>query len=312
MRRRLSLNCSLSMRREASPWRCEETTWRLRVEFQWFLMALSVRPGSSFAISAHRFCSRLWASMSKASSSGVQRSLRTLGSSWLCHRSRICFPVRPGRCMASDDQDLRPWILTSCMTVSSSSFVHGHFITCLLPSCFDPSSLVGLQLRSSKSPSLALSSRARTCFAASTKSAICNSCPSSWISEAFAALTCSLRWSIQRCFNLAIPSLLASRTTDVRCSSGTLIDPVYKHSNISLTVSGRRKSESSSILSFPDSVRLISPFRLALENRCRKYSLPDARTSLCASNSKDPLTSTTSHNIPSDFNCRILCRIDSL
>eukprot|EP00961_Rhodomonas_salina_P198233 2674733-Rhodomonas_salina.2 len=34
-------------------------TCRLSVEFQWFLMALSVRPGRSLAISAHLFCSRL-------------------------------------------------------------------------------------------------------------------------------------------------------------------------------------------------------------------------------------------------------------
>jgi len=39
--------------------------------FQWFLMALSVRPGNNFAISAHRLPNRSWASMMMRSSPGV-------------------------------------------------------------------------------------------------------------------------------------------------------------------------------------------------------------------------------------------------
>mmetsp|Transcript_31164 Transcript_31164/g.72864 ORF Transcript_31164/g.72864 Transcript_31164/m.72864 type:complete len:350 (-) Transcript_31164:914-1963(-) len=111
---------------------CPRATCLRSVEFQWFLMALSVRPGRSLAISAHLFWRVECASMSRRSSSDDHRSFLTLGSSWLCHRSRICLPVRPGRWTASADQDLRPCFLTSSMTISSSSLFHGHLVT-LLP-----------------------------------------------------------------------------------------------------------------------------------------------------------------------------------
>jgi len=49
-------------------------TFLRQVEFQWFLTLLSVRPGSSFAISAQRFPSLLWASTRRSSSSSVHAS----------------------------------------------------------------------------------------------------------------------------------------------------------------------------------------------------------------------------------------------
>lgn len=68
----------------------------LIVEFQWFLIALSVLkckrsnmysnlPGSSFAISAHLFPSRWCASNIFLSSSGVHASFLMSGFKWLCH-----------------------------------------------------------------------------------------------------------------------------------------------------------------------------------------------------------------------------------
>mmetsp|Transcript_11406 Transcript_11406/g.38894 ORF Transcript_11406/g.38894 Transcript_11406/m.38894 type:complete len:333 (-) Transcript_11406:78-1076(-) len=66
-------------------------------EFQWFFTALSVRPGSNFAISAHLLPYRLWPSSRMASSSALHASFLMLSSSWLCHRSRHCLPLRPSK-----------------------------------------------------------------------------------------------------------------------------------------------------------------------------------------------------------------------
>eukprot|EP00961_Rhodomonas_salina_P290367 3923579-Rhodomonas_salina.1 len=64
--------------------------------------------------------------------------------------------------------------------------------------------------------------------------------------------------------------------------------------------------------SFPPScIWITSPLR-GDANFWRKKSLPAARTSLCASNSIAPVTSTTSHNTPSALICFILCSIESL
>jgi len=67
--------------------------------------------------------------MSVASSSAVHASFRIAGSSWLCHRSRHCLPLRPGRYLAISAHRLAPSTprcsATSLRTVSSSSCVHG-------------------------------------------------------------------------------------------------------------------------------------------------------------------------------------------
>ena len=67
------------------------------VEFQRFLIELSVRPGSIWEILDHLvpYCST--SAMTLASSSGVHSSLLTVGHRWLCHRSRHCLPTRPSR-----------------------------------------------------------------------------------------------------------------------------------------------------------------------------------------------------------------------
>ena len=67
--------------------------------FQWFLIALSVRPGRCLAISAHLFPCSLCARCRVSSSSSVHGSFLIDGSSWLCQRSRHCLPLRPGRCL---------------------------------------------------------------------------------------------------------------------------------------------------------------------------------------------------------------------
>mmetsp|Transcript_25691 Transcript_25691/g.86164 ORF Transcript_25691/g.86164 Transcript_25691/m.86164 type:complete len:258 (+) Transcript_25691:404-1177(+) len=61
-------------------------------EFHRFLMALSVRPGSSFTISDHLVPSRATASTMVLSSSSLQGAFCRSGLRWLCQRSRHCLP----------------------------------------------------------------------------------------------------------------------------------------------------------------------------------------------------------------------------
>src|SRR5262249_5834695 len=86
---------------------------------------LSVRPGSSLAISAHLFPSRPWASTRIASSSPVQLALLIDGLRWLCQRSRHCLPMRPTRCDAISAHLFGPYSCTSCASRAASSGVHG-------------------------------------------------------------------------------------------------------------------------------------------------------------------------------------------
>ena len=72
------------------------STRRFNVAFQRFLIALSVRPGSKVAISAHLLPWLLCASTRTSSSLRVQPHFLMSGFRWLCHRSRHCFPMRPG------------------------------------------------------------------------------------------------------------------------------------------------------------------------------------------------------------------------
>lgn len=65
-------------------------------EFQWFLIALSVRPGNILAISAHLFPNLRWLwRMRRSSLSDQFLDLLMFGLRWLCQRSRHCFPVLP-------------------------------------------------------------------------------------------------------------------------------------------------------------------------------------------------------------------------
>mmetsp|Transcript_23675 Transcript_23675/g.80704 ORF Transcript_23675/g.80704 Transcript_23675/m.80704 type:complete len:285 (-) Transcript_23675:136-990(-) len=101
------------------------STLRCSVLFQWFLMALSVRPTNSFAMSAHLLPYLRCASSSLASSTPLHPSRLMSGLRWLCHRSRHCLPMRPGSCWAIFDHCFGPSSFTSWMIFSSSSAVHG-------------------------------------------------------------------------------------------------------------------------------------------------------------------------------------------
>ena len=65
----------------------------LMVLFQWFFMALSVRPGRNLLMRAQRLPKRLWASMMVISSSSVHLSFFILGSKWLWNLLSECIPL---------------------------------------------------------------------------------------------------------------------------------------------------------------------------------------------------------------------------
>ena len=78
---------AVRLRAEESPPSSLSCCRRMRriLEFQWFLIALSVRPGSIWAILAHLVPICCTSSMISWSSSSVSSSLLTEGHTWLCH-----------------------------------------------------------------------------------------------------------------------------------------------------------------------------------------------------------------------------------
>ncbi|XP_065036596.1 uncharacterized protein LOC135672070 [Musa acuminata AAA Group] len=98
---------------------------RLRVEYQWFLMALSVRPERRRAMVAHLLPKRRWARTMASSSSAVKGRCSTRGDSWLHHRRRHDLPDRPGMDRLISDQFLGPCRSTRRNSASSSSALHG-------------------------------------------------------------------------------------------------------------------------------------------------------------------------------------------
>ena len=103
---------------------CAMFSPRRSAEFQWFLTALSVRPGRYLAMSAHLLPNSSWSCMSLRSSSSDQADLLMSWSRWLCQRSRHCLPVRPGSDSATVVHARVPCWCTRARTVSSSSWVH--------------------------------------------------------------------------------------------------------------------------------------------------------------------------------------------
>ena len=255
---------------------------RRSVEFQRFLIALSVRPGSSLAISAHRFSNRACASISSASSAAVHFSFFTFGSSWLCHRSRICFPDRPGRCTASADHDLTPNLATNCTTCSSSSVVHGHLVVLfsLLPS--PPGLVRPLHLRI-------------TALAASTSSVHPSSSPLANICSMLDSFTSATRRATQAARTAGSTSLLDRCTTGTSISFATTSFPVYRHSSTAAKLAAVACSHAKSSLVSAFAPDFFEGDAL-LTNRPRKYSLTDASTSACALNCCDSIVIVTSHS----------------
>mmetsp|Transcript_558 Transcript_558/g.1147 ORF Transcript_558/g.1147 Transcript_558/m.1147 type:complete len:265 (-) Transcript_558:129-923(-) len=104
-------------------------TMRRVVEFHRFLMALSVRPGTSLTSIAHLVPCSATASMIARSSSALKPSFFTAGDRWLCQRSRHCLPLRCGRSAAMRLQSLGPpWRSMAAQSISSSSAVQAVFV----------------------------------------------------------------------------------------------------------------------------------------------------------------------------------------
>ena len=91
--------------------------------------ALSVRPGSFLAISAHLLPSDRCSFMMMPSSFAVHGPFLMPGLSWLCHRSRHCLPLRPLSFAATVAQLPGPCLRTIAATLRSSSWVQD-FFTC--------------------------------------------------------------------------------------------------------------------------------------------------------------------------------------
>ena len=99
-----------------------------KVEFQWFFIALSVRPDRRRAMVAHLLPNRAWARIIVSSSSDVNALCSTWGESWLHHLNRHDFPDLPGMDLLIKDQLRGPCFCTSFCKASSSSGLHGPLI----------------------------------------------------------------------------------------------------------------------------------------------------------------------------------------
>ena len=114
------------------------------VEFQWFLIELSVRPGNIFVISAHLLPCAVWAKKRIHSSWGFHSSFLMLGLRWLCQRYRHCLPNLPSTNLAMKDHRWGPYFSTNFRTRLSSCSVQGFFFKNLsrLFSDYSPESLL--------------------------------------------------------------------------------------------------------------------------------------------------------------------------
>ena len=98
------------------------------LEFQWFLIVLSVLPSRMFAISAHLLARSRFNRNKIHSSSVVQvAALLIIGLRWLCHLSLHYLPILPGKWFAIWVQCLGASTLTKWRRSLSSMSVHGPF-----------------------------------------------------------------------------------------------------------------------------------------------------------------------------------------
>lgn len=98
------------------------------LEFQWFLMVLSVLPSKTLAISAHLLPFPRCIKYKIHSSSLLQQIFLIFGLRWLCHLSLHYFPILPGKCSAITVHFWGPFFSTRWSTILSSSSVHGPLI----------------------------------------------------------------------------------------------------------------------------------------------------------------------------------------
>ena len=95
----------------------------VRFELNLFLIALSVLPETSFAMSHHLFPWIRWSLTILMSSSMVHFLLLMFGSRWLCHRSLHYLPIRPGSALDIFVQFRGPCSVTRSIRILSSGKV---------------------------------------------------------------------------------------------------------------------------------------------------------------------------------------------
>lgn len=100
----------------------------LIVEFQWFLIELSVLPGKRDDILAHLFPYIEWALSRILSSSWDHLSFFMSGLRWLCHLSQHCLPILPGKTLEIYAQFLAPFYRIIFYSSRSSFWVQVNFI----------------------------------------------------------------------------------------------------------------------------------------------------------------------------------------
>lgn len=98
------------------------------LQFHWFLIVLSLRPGMNYEIADHFLPKALTQRARSQYSCIYQCDLVTPSRRWLCHLSRHCLPERLGRKLAISAQCTGPLSCTFCFSKSSSSFVHTLFL----------------------------------------------------------------------------------------------------------------------------------------------------------------------------------------
>ena len=98
------------------------------LEFQLFLILLSVRSGNIFENWAHLLPLTLKCKNRSHRSWSVQGSLLISGRRWLCHLSRHYFPILPGKKEAIIGHFNAPCSSTNFFTFSSSSGDQGSLI----------------------------------------------------------------------------------------------------------------------------------------------------------------------------------------
>lgn len=109
------------------------------LEYHRFFTALSERPGSLRAMTAHLLPSSSCSLHSWASSSAVKGVCFSVGSRWLTQRSRHCLPMRPGNCFAMAAHEGGPLLSdTNLRMRASSSGVHDPLmvaVPCIMFAC---------------------------------------------------------------------------------------------------------------------------------------------------------------------------------
>ena len=95
------------------------------VEFQWFLIVLSVLPGKNLHNKLHLLPYFLCIKYNIISSSLDQEVLLTVGHKWLNHLSLHCFPILSGKKDDMYDHFSGPYFSTNNIKFLSSSSVHG-------------------------------------------------------------------------------------------------------------------------------------------------------------------------------------------